>query len=132
MTRELTEMLRKNRTIDWQKKRNGAGWYAQDGLKRLLTSFFSFFRVPESVLSISEVFAIICVETFLMKVYRSEPNKQYFHFGDIDAGGFYIFDDLCEKTGIPFQPLSMDMDTLYSYKSYWKELTKNDVTRCKR
>ena len=29
-----------------------------------------------------------------MKVYRSETNKQYFHFGDIDAGGFYIFDDL--------------------------------------
>ena len=67
-----------------------------------------------------------------MKVYRSETNKQYFHFGDIDAGGFYIFDDLCEKTGIPFQPLSMDRDTLYSYKPYWKELTKNDVTRLQK
>ena len=66
---------------------------------------------------------------FLIKVYRSEPNKQYFHFGDIDAGGFYIFGDLCEKTGIPFQPFSMDIDTLYFYKSYWKELTKNDVLK---
>ena len=69
---------------------------------------------------------------FLIKVYRSEPNKQYFHFGDIDAGGFYIFGDLCEKTGIPFQPFSMDIDTLYFYKSYWKELTKNDVMRLQK
>ena len=55
----------------------------------------------------------------------------YFHFEDIDAGDFYIFEDLCEKTGIPFQPLSMDIDTRRS-KSYWKELTKNNVTRLRK
>ena len=96
-----------------------------------LTSFFSFSRAGVCAVYLGG-FCNHLRRDFLMKVYRSEPNKQYFHFGDIDAGGFYIFDDLCEKTGIPFQPLSMDMDTLYSYKPYWKELTKNDVTRLQK
>lgn len=96
-----------------------------------LTSFFSFLRAGVCAVYLGG-FCNHLRRDFLMKVYRSETNKQYFHFGDIDAGGFYIFDDLCEKTGIPFQSLSIDMDTLYSYKPYWKELTKNDVTRLQK
>ncbi|OLR59402.1 hypothetical protein BHF70_07075 [Anaerostipes sp. 494a] len=27
---------------------------------------------------------------------------EYLHFGDIDAGGYEIYENLCRKTGIPF------------------------------
>lgn len=39
---------------------------------------------------------------FLKKVYQDNPEVQYRHFGDLDAGGFYIHDNLCRATGIPF------------------------------
>lgn len=96
-----------------------------------LTSFFSFSGDGVCAVYLGG-FCNHLRRDFLMKVYRSEPKKQYFHFGDIDAGGFYIFEDLCKKTDIPFQPLSMGIDTLCSYKSYWKELTKNDVARLQK
>lgn len=39
---------------------------------------------------------------FLKKVYQDNPSVQYLHFGDLDAGGFYIHENLCRITGIPF------------------------------
>ena len=96
-----------------------------------LTSFFSFSGDGVCAVYLGG-FCNHLRRDFLMKVYRSEPKKEYFHFGDIDAGGFYIFENLCEKTGIPFQPLSMDVDTLRCYKTYWKGLTKNDIARLQK
>ena len=40
---------------------------------------------------------------FLKKVYQDNPDIQYRHFGDLDAGGFYIHENLCRVTGIPFE-----------------------------
>lgn len=40
---------------------------------------------------------------FLKKVYQDNPEIQYRHFGDLDAGGFYIHENLCRVTGIPFE-----------------------------
>jgi hypothetical protein len=48
----------------------------------------------------------------LKKLYVFEPDAQYFHKGDLDPYGFLILENLKEKTGIPFAPLEMDMDTL--------------------
>ncbi len=39
---------------------------------------------------------------FLKKVYHDNPSVQYLHFGDLDAGGFYIHENLCRITGISF------------------------------
>ena len=50
--------------------------------------------------------------TLLQKLHRIFPDAQYLHFGDIDAGGFLVFEDLRAKTGIPFAPLHMDLETL--------------------
>lgn len=96
-----------------------------------LTSYFSFSE-PNVCAVYLGGFCNHLRREFLMKVYRSEPAKEYFHYGDIDAGGFYIFEHLCKTTGISFQPLLMDTDTLLLYKPYWKELTKNDVLRLKK
>lgn len=66
---------------------------------------------------------------FLKKVYRDNPESHYYHFGDIDAGGFYIYRRLKEQTQIPFEPFYMDLDALNNGKEYWKTLTDNDKKR---
>ena len=48
----------------------------------------------------------------LKKLYACESNADYFHKGDLDPYGFLILEDLKDKTGIPFKPLDMDLDTL--------------------
>ena len=39
---------------------------------------------------------------FLKLVYQNNPGMKYLHFGDLDAGGFYIHENLCRITEIPF------------------------------
>ena len=66
---------------------------------------------------------------FLLYLYRRNPEKEYRHFGDIDAGGFYILEHLKKKTGIPFRSLYMDTQTLQRYRGDRKPLTANDRKR---
>ncbi len=66
---------------------------------------------------------------FLKKVYEDNPKKSYVHFGDIDAGGFYIYEHLIKRTGIPYDLLGMDVETLEKYSEFWQELTVNDRRR---
>ena len=42
----------------------------------------------------------------------SNRNASYLHFGDIDAGGFWIHHNLCEITGVNFELFSMSADEL--------------------
>lgn len=65
----------------------------------------------------------------ICKIYRDNPYVKYYHYGDIDAGGFYILLDLRKKTGIPFEPLNMDAATIEKYNKYTKRLTENDRIR---
>lgn len=53
---------------------------------------------------------------FLKKVYETAKGKPFFHWGDIDLGGFRIFSHLKKRTGIPFKPLLMDVNTLIKYR----------------
>lgn len=48
----------------------------------------------------------------LKKLYACEPEADYLHKGDLDPYGFLILENLKDKTGIPFKPLDMDLDTL--------------------
>lgn len=66
---------------------------------------------------------------FLSKVYESNKDKEYRHFGDIDAGGFYILLHLRAKTAIEFTSLYMDIATIEKYKYHTKEITENDRKR---
>lgn len=66
---------------------------------------------------------------FLLYLYQWNPEKEYRHFGDIDAGGFYILEHLKKKTGIPFRSLYMDTRTLQRYRRDRKPLTDNDRKR---
>ena len=66
---------------------------------------------------------------FLRKMYEANPDAEYYHFGDIDAGGFHIYEHLRQKTGIPFKTMRMDVETLMQYTADSKPLTVNDVER---
>ena len=65
----------------------------------------------------------------LQLIYEKYPNKEYYHFGDIDAGGIYIFEHLRNKTQIPFKPYLMNIEILKKYNHQAIPLTKNDVDR---
>ena len=69
---------------------------------------------------------------FIKKIHRQNPEIAFYHFGDIDAGGFYILEHLRRLTGVNFQPYHMDVVTLRKYQHYTKRLTENDQERLKR
>lgn len=67
---------------------------------------------------------------FLKKIYAENKNAEYFHFGDIDAGGLYIYKNLIDETGIDFQTLYMNgvlNDPRFSHAL--KPLTEHDKSR---
>lgn len=68
----------------------------------------------------------------LKLIYEYDSNLEYYHFGDIDAGGIYIFEHLKNKTEIPFKPYMMDINTIKEYEAQTISLTNNDVQRLKK
>ncbi len=66
---------------------------------------------------------------FIVKVQAQNPQATYYHFGDIDAGGFQILQHLRRQTGIDFRPWKMDLPTLQKYAAYAQPLTDNDRKR---
>ena len=69
---------------------------------------------------------------FLKMIYENNKGIKYYHFGDIDAGGFNIYEHLKARTGIPFELMNMDVSILEKYSEYTKKLTANDVSRIKK
>ena len=65
----------------------------------------------------------------ILKIYNVVPYIEYFHYGDIDAGGFYILNHLRNKTRIPFKPFMMSVIELEHFKENCKSLTSNDKLR---
>lgn len=95
-----------------------------------LTSFHQWNREPDKDKT------VLCIylggyhnrvkREFLKRLYQVYPQSEYYHFGDIDCGGFRIWKDLCQKTEIPFQTFRMDCDTYRQYISLGRELTEAD------
>ena len=69
---------------------------------------------------------------FLKKLYAFDSQLDWFHFGDIDWGGFEIFMDLTRKTGINFHPIMMSINELRTYRSECAPLTSEDRQRLQR
>lgn len=65
----------------------------------------------------------------IKKIHQVMPNIAYYHYGDIDAGGFYILNHLRKKTGINFKSFMMGIDELEKYHDNCKKLTLNDKKR---
>lgn len=96
-----------------------------------LTTFYSL-DDKDSVIIYLAGFHNHTKQKLLKKIYSKYPNAQYFHFGDIDAGGFWIYQTLKEKTDIPFSPYRMNIKELIENKNKLKKLTENDKKRLNR
>ena len=68
---------------------------------------------------------------FIKDVYMSNSDVNYLHFGDIDAGGFWIHHNLCEISGVNFELFSMSADELGNreFASCLHKLSDNDRVR---
>ena len=68
-------------------------------------------------------------QVILKKIYDENKYCEYLHEGDIDVYGFLILENLKEKTGIPFRPLNMGVDTVKRFfdAKIYKELTASDI-----
>ncbi len=93
-----------------------------------LTTFFRW-EEPKSLMIYLGGYHNSVRRALLTEIYRALPDAEYYHFGDIDVGGFLIFEDLCRKTGIPFKRYKMDLEHLKRYEKYGRALTENDRFR---
>ena len=68
---------------------------------------------------------------FLKKVISDNPNIKYYHFGDIDIGGFLIHKHLCRETSKNFEMHCMGIEQLCDirFSHCLRELTDNDMSR---
>lgn len=96
-----------------------------------LTSFFRYWEEDSLFIYLGGYHNRIR-RTLLKMIYETIPDAEYYHFGDIDAGGFSILLDLRKKTGIPFLSYHMDLDTLKQYMQYGKCLTESDQKRLRK
>lgn len=93
-----------------------------------LTTFVSF-NSSEYIITYLGGFHNSVKRKLLSKIRNFDDNIEFYHFGDIDAGGLLIFEDLVAKTGIQFVPYMMDVVTLEKHKEFWINLTQNDKKR---
>ena len=96
-----------------------------------LTSFIQFTQ-PHSIVVYLGGFHNLVKRNLITKIFHSTQGMECFHYGDIDAGGFYILNHLREKTGIPFRPYMMDVETLIKFMDRAKEITKSDECRLQK
>lgn len=68
---------------------------------------------------------------FLKKVISNNQNVRYYHFGDIDIGGFMIHKHLCRETAKKFELYCMGIQQLSDmrFRHCLRELTDNDMSR---
>lgn len=93
-----------------------------------LTTFYSL-NDKDAVLIYLAGFHNHTKQSLLLKIYKQYPNAKYYHFSDIDCGGFLIFNNLVEKTKIPFIPYRMNKTELIKHEENTKKLTDNDKKR---
>ena len=88
------------------------------------TSYYSFQEENSAILYLAGFHNHTKTE-LLKKIYFWNPNIKYFHFGDIDAGGFYIYYHLLKTTDIPFEMFNMGIEQLELYKNN----TKSNISK---
>ena len=108
-------IVKSGKTLELGNFRSGVEFYADelDKIERIIVNDQRFITVENktSYMRCKEAdtayfylggYASRFQRDFLKMIYGDNPGVQYLHFGDIDAGGFYIHENLCRITGIPF------------------------------
>ncbi len=65
-------------------------------------------------------------EKFIKNMYENNKLANFYHFGDIDVGGFKILENLRKGTEVNFKPYKMDLITLKKHEKYAKPLSSSD------
>ncbi len=91
-----------------------------------LTSFHQWNSIDGGLCIYLGGYANTARKKMLQDLYQVYTNVPFYHFGDIDCGGFLIWKNLCESTGIPFVTKKMDLQTYEEYIEYGRELTIRD------
>jgi hypothetical protein len=68
-------------------------------------------------------------QSLLRRISKENPNKNWYHFGDIDPDGFYILEHLIKGTGINFMPMYMSVEMLKKYAQHCKPLSSQDKVK---
>ncbi len=68
-------------------------------------------------------------QALLRRINKENPQKNWYHFGDIDPDGFYILEHLRKGTGIDFEPFRMSVNELKKYVQHCKELSDKDKVK---
>ena len=93
----------------------------------------SFQRLKDGVFAMMYLggFASRLQIEFIKKVISDNPNVRYYHFGDIDVGGFLIHKHLCRETAKKFELYCMGIQQLCDmrFRHCLRELTDNDMIR---
>ncbi|TKI56796.1 DUF2399 domain-containing protein [Brevibacillus antibioticus] len=70
-------------------------------------------------------------QKFLAKLWASAPNIEFAHWGDIDLGGFKIFQLLSTGSGVPIVPYKMDLETYHTFYTHGQEMTHEYMSKLK-
>ena len=65
---------------------------------------------------------------FFKKVYDTQKQSKFYHWSDIDIGGFRIFARL-RKIIPELQPYKMDTESFYSKQKYWKKMNSEYIKK---
>lgn len=93
-----------------------------------LTTFYNIYDDNALVVFLSG-FHNHTKQMLIKKIYEHFHPQNCYHFGDIDAGGFVIYNNLIKSTGIPFKPYKMGVNELETNFIHLKPLTENDKQR---
>lgn len=93
-----------------------------------LTTFYKF-NEENAVIIYLAGFHNHTKQLLLNKIYKNFEGLECYHFGDIDAGGFMIYNNLVSSTGISFKPYKMGIAELVAHQDNLKTLTENDRVR---
>lgn len=97
------------------------------------TSYYRYEKQDDSLLYLGG-FANRHQIEFLKKICSDNRACKFRHFGDIDIGGFFIHQHLCNATGIDFSTFHMGKEELNDsrYRHSLMELTANDAARAEK
>lgn len=100
-----------------------------------LTAYYQYLQagLPDQLVVYTGGFVRTACSVLLQKLHRffGEAGRQviFHHWGDLDLGGFKIWHNLKQKTGIPFQPLYMDEATYLKYLHLGQPITEQYAVR---
>lgn len=96
------------------------------------TTYFDYQKNKDDLVVYTGGFLSPVLTKFLHDIAVKYPDKSFYHWSDIDGGGFYIFSYLHKHVTESYRPINMDIKALTDYKEFCEPLTAEDRKRISR